>query len=133
MNKKVINGLILFVIGAALTAAGVWYTVQYFGTGLLYFNSIFGKWYFVAPVIAVVGFIIFIIGYCKAVNNFEKKEKKPKEKKEKKAAPAAPVAVPAKPAGQPADMKKVGFVFCADCGTKNKSESKFCASCGKAL
>ena len=151
MNKKFISGLITLVIGLALGGTGFYLSAQYLGTGLLYANSFFSKYYFaIGPALFIIGVILTLVGYSKACKNFVMPEKKPRVKKEKapKAAPAAPapVAVPvAAPAPQPAkteettdiakngplDATQISYTFCGKCGKRNKTGAKFCSGCGE--
>lgn len=146
MNKKFISGLIALVIGLALGGTGFYLSAQYLGTGLLYANSFFGKYYFaIGPALFVIGVIVTLIGYFKACKNFVMPEKKPKEKKAKKekapkASPApvaASVAAPAKSEetvvakNGPLDATQISYTFCGKCGKRNNSGAKFCAGCGE--
>ena len=152
MNKKFISGLITLLIGLALGATGYYLAAQYLGTGLLYANASFGKYYFIiGPALFIIGVIVTIIGYAKACKNFVMPEKKPKVKKEKapKAAfaPTAPVATQAAtPAPQmpkteetviskngPLDATQVSYTFCGKCGKRNRTGAKFCAGCGEKI
>lgn len=139
MNKKVINGLILLAVGVLLIGAGVYFTAEYLGTGLITANTLIGKYYYFLSASALVGFVLAIIGWCKATRNYVAPEKKPKTEKPVSVSEPAPATTasanvaPVRAARPLKGMQTVRFSFCGNCGKRNTGGSKFCVGCGEAL
>lgn len=116
--------------------AGICFTAYYISTGRIIENALFSNRYCFAAIIAVIGFVLCIIGCFWATKSFIADGKKMNDESvspPQASYAAVPSAVQANVKKAPTGMQTVSFSFCGNCGRRNGAGCKFCVGCGELL